>query len=317
MSVDAIRFPSIDVVIPTLDCAAKLARCLAKLSSQKYPGEIRIVIVDGGSSDGTIEMARAFSRDIFVNPGQYMAGLTGSRQFGISRCHAELVWNVDSDNYLVEDTVAAELVRPLAQDDSVQISMPETQHVARASSFERWQTSVEIASVNAMKVNSRMCAGWFEVDDVTYGLTNSAMIRRSALETVGGFDSDVMVLERLRRAGLSKGAIVSTSHFVHDTASSPIEYIRRWNKRLKRYGRMTPDARTSYFVKKASINAGDALTRTHVALPLLKHPVLASRELLRTRDPTWVWGLAYPLLIGLLWLSLPVSAIRAARSFGW
>lgn len=50
---------SIAVIVPTLNEAAALGGLLANLLERE--GDFRVVIADGGSSDGTVEIARRFS----------------------------------------------------------------------------------------------------------------------------------------------------------------------------------------------------------------------------------------------------------------
>lgn len=43
--------PSVTVIIPVYNDAARLASCLQSLASQDYPGEVDVLVVDNGSSD--------------------------------------------------------------------------------------------------------------------------------------------------------------------------------------------------------------------------------------------------------------------------
>ena len=49
--------PSITVVIPALDDAGMLARCLSDLAAQLRPAD-EIIVVDNGSSDAPAAVAR-------------------------------------------------------------------------------------------------------------------------------------------------------------------------------------------------------------------------------------------------------------------
>ena len=50
-------------VIPARDEAAILPETLPSLLGQEYPGELSVVLVDDGSSDGTAAVAEALGRD--------------------------------------------------------------------------------------------------------------------------------------------------------------------------------------------------------------------------------------------------------------
>ena len=63
----------IAVVLPTLNEAANLQRTCSSLLSQTRPFD-RLVIVDGGSRDGTAEIARQFTNDLLIVPGRGRGG---------------------------------------------------------------------------------------------------------------------------------------------------------------------------------------------------------------------------------------------------
>lgn len=52
------RWPSVVAVVPARDEAAVVARAVASLAAQDYPGDFRIVLVDDNSSDATAKVAR-------------------------------------------------------------------------------------------------------------------------------------------------------------------------------------------------------------------------------------------------------------------
>ena len=52
-------WPSVTAVIPARDEAETIAAAIASLMAQAYPGNLRVILVDDQSSDGTRDMARA------------------------------------------------------------------------------------------------------------------------------------------------------------------------------------------------------------------------------------------------------------------
>ena len=53
--------PSVAVIIPARNEASVLARCLASVLAQDFPGRVSIVLVDDCSDDGTADVARGFA----------------------------------------------------------------------------------------------------------------------------------------------------------------------------------------------------------------------------------------------------------------
>lgn len=110
------RPPSVSCVIPTLNSARTLERCLASIRAQDYP-EVEIVIVDAGSSDGTLELASAYGVDqVIDNPLQ--TGEAGKAR-GARTAKGEILAFVDSDNVLVGGDWLQRMTAPFAESDVV------------------------------------------------------------------------------------------------------------------------------------------------------------------------------------------------------
>jgi len=83
----------IAVVLPTLNEAANLQRTCSSLLSQTRPFD-RLVIVDGGSRDGTAEIARQFTNDLLIVPGR---GRGGQIAAGVALCADDVVLVAHAD----------------------------------------------------------------------------------------------------------------------------------------------------------------------------------------------------------------------------
>src|SRR5262252_5694660 len=59
---DAGDWPSVVAVVPARDEAAMLPETLPSLLAQEYPGELAVVLVDDGSSDGTAAVAESLGQ---------------------------------------------------------------------------------------------------------------------------------------------------------------------------------------------------------------------------------------------------------------
>lgn len=307
---------SVDVIIPTLNSEKTLENCLRGLSKQRFTGKLNIVVIDGGSTDRTLEIAKNFSANIYVKKGSYGTGKNGARHYGELVTNSPFIWCVDSDNIIVEDTALERLVEPLIIDSTINITIPLTALDKNASSFNNWISLNEIRKVETMAKNGIPYKdGYLLLVDMDYGLTNCALVRRTAVESVGGYDSDVRTLGRLRNLGLSKGVIDTKSHFYHNQVDSVLQYLKKWNRRLKFFSKMSENDLKNYFVENPQRYYEHKNLQAGLMWEILSSPFFAVKMFYKNGDSRWLWGLVYPFAIIAVGLLHPILNLRVFRRF--
>jgi len=107
---------SVSIVIPTLNSARILEKCLKSVRNQDYKADVEIVIADGGSSDQTLEIAKGFKAKIFEN--KLRTGEAG-KAVGIKAAKEDLIVLLDSDNVLPDQDWLKNLTFPFSDKDIV------------------------------------------------------------------------------------------------------------------------------------------------------------------------------------------------------
>lgn len=87
------ELPRVSFVIPTFNSERTLDECLSSIISQEYP-DIEIIVVDNGSTDRTVEIAKKYTDSIFFDRGK----LGSVRQTGIEQMTGTILGSFDSDN---------------------------------------------------------------------------------------------------------------------------------------------------------------------------------------------------------------------------
>jgi GT2 family glycosyltransferase len=87
--------PDLSVVIPSLNGAAGVDRCLRALAAQPDRPRLEIIVVDDGSSDSTAAVARAHGVTVIRHPRN--RGLAAARNTGVSAATAGIVAFLDDD----------------------------------------------------------------------------------------------------------------------------------------------------------------------------------------------------------------------------
>jgi glycosyltransferase involved in cell wall biosynthesis len=191
---------SVAIVIPVLNEAHTLTPLLNDCAAQR-PSAAEVIVVDGGSTDGTWELlnerrsawpALKVARVAGATPGR-------GRNEGISRADSEVIATLDAGSR-VGPTWLAALTGPLAESPAERVCVGVVEPDAR-SEFERaagWLT------LRSYKPRDRpaLLAGTF----LPAG-RNGYCFSRRAWEAAGGYPSelrwgeDKVFLQRLRRAG--------------------------------------------------------------------------------------------------------------------
>jgi hopene-associated glycosyltransferase HpnB len=112
-------WPQVAAVVPARDEAAFIAKSIASLLAQDYPGELRVILVDDQSTDDTAGIACALDSKgkLTVHPGAALPhGWTGKLwavKQGIAAAGArpEFLWLTDADIVHAPDTLTSLVAR--------------------------------------------------------------------------------------------------------------------------------------------------------------------------------------------------------------
>lgn len=99
--------PNISVIIPTLNSARFVGEAIGSVLKQTVPVS-EILLVDGGSRDGTIEVARQTGGPLQVLSNE-SGGRPGARNTGLRRVTGDFIALLDSDDLWVSDKLAVQL----------------------------------------------------------------------------------------------------------------------------------------------------------------------------------------------------------------
>lgn len=108
----------VSVVIPTLNAGPSFRDLLEKVRFQEGGFEVEVVVVDSGSTDGTVELARSYGARVHRIPkSEFDHGAT--RNLGVSLSTGELVVLAVQDAVPLDGRWLAAMVEDLERDDLV------------------------------------------------------------------------------------------------------------------------------------------------------------------------------------------------------
>ena len=208
------NFPLVSVVIPTYNSEKTIERCLESIKNQTYKN-IEIIVVDKGSADKTLEIARKYTDKVFVINAKERCE---QKNFGLRKARGDFVMFVDSDMELTPNVVK-ECVELAEKNDKVGgIIIPERSvgdgFWVRVRDFER-------SFYAGTKIES------------------ARFFRRDLALKVGGFDEDVVFFEestlpqKIEKLGYNVRARIKSEIFHHEENFS----LRKWLKKKYYYGK--------------------------------------------------------------------------------
>jgi glycosyltransferase involved in cell wall biosynthesis len=114
-----IKSPQISVITISFNAEEFIEQTIQSVLSQRYP-HIEYIIIDGGSSDGTVDIIRRFESRLSYWHSRPDRGVAHAFNLGLAQAQGEWILYLNADDFLLEPTViermAPHLVRHQAAD---------------------------------------------------------------------------------------------------------------------------------------------------------------------------------------------------------
>ena len=184
----------VSVVIPAYNKASTIAPAIESVLRQTVQA-VEVIVVDDGSSDETRQRVRRFG-DRVRYLRQERSGVSAARNLGIREARGEWVAFLDGDDLWLPRKLERQL-----------------EVLSREPSLDAVQCSVHLVNDRLEVVDSRPCASAQDtmLDFLLFrnlpGFGSTLLARKRCLEAMGGFGTDLVILEdwdlacRLARTG--------------------------------------------------------------------------------------------------------------------
>lgn len=115
------KYPKVSIVIATYNSEATLTQVLRAVRKQSYPTKkIEVLVIDGGSSDDTLSIAKKFKCRILKNP---KVDQVHAKHTGYLRSKGRYMMLIDSDEIIKSSSSIENKVEALMQDSRVKVAI--------------------------------------------------------------------------------------------------------------------------------------------------------------------------------------------------
>ncbi len=259
--------PTISILIPTLNSAVVLEKCLSSIQDQQYPKEkMEIIIADGGSTDKTLIVAKKYGAKIFKNP---LRTAEAGKATALKKATGEFIALIDSDNILPDKQWFQQMIKPFTDPEIIGSEPLEYAYRAKDGFITRYcallgmndpmclflgnydRLSVLTGKWTGLRVPQQDKGGWLKITLKNDALptigANGTILRRELLnKKVGDYFIDIDIIAQLALEKPIKFAKVKTG-IIHLYCGSSIGiFIRKQRRRIKDFLFYQKNGKRSY-----------------------------------------------------------------------
>jgi len=93
------ELPKVSVIIPAWNEAKSIAKTIKSIIASDYPkGKLEILVIDDGSKDNTLAIAKKFKSKMVKVYAKKNGGKGSALNYGIDRCTGEVIFTMDADS---------------------------------------------------------------------------------------------------------------------------------------------------------------------------------------------------------------------------
>ncbi|VVB98260.1 Glycosyltransferase AglI [uncultured archaeon] len=190
--------PMLSVIVPSYNSKTSIIACIDSIRNADYPGEMEIIVVDDGSSDGSREMLKSV-KGITLLLMEVNKGKASAINSAMRIAKGEVVACVDSDSY-PEPSAFREGVSMLMDNENIGVVTCFIRVAHPDNILKKLQDIEYLTGFGFFQLGARF------LDAITVAPGPTSIFRKSVLLEVGGFDEeniteDLEIAWRLRKHG--------------------------------------------------------------------------------------------------------------------
>lgn len=230
------HYPPVTVLIAAYNEESSIASTLSSISLQDYPADIRVIVINDGSSDKTVDSIRA-AQSRHQNVKLIDLGRNGGKasalNHGLAQCKTDIVISIDADSYILKDGIRnlvgrylSDPINTKAVAGEILIRNSRNNWITKAQEWDYFLGIATIKRIQSLFQGTLVAQGAFSLYD------------RKTLLGLGGWPEmvgeDIVLTWRILAAGYRVGHAEDALAFTDcpDTLGKFIKQRRRWSRGL-------------------------------------------------------------------------------------
>ena len=257
--------PAISVIVPSLNQGRYLAEALESIFRQGYP-RLQVVLMDGGSTDNTVEIVRAYESRLTYWQSGSDGGQAAAINEGARHCSGDLLGWLNSDDYYLRDSLWT-VARAHAASPKCGLYI--------GNGFRHRQEDGTLIPFSKRHVALNRDA---LVKGLDYVLQPSTFFSTDAWETVGGLDPSLRfcldwdlimrVAQKYPAVLINEFLSVSREHRSTKTSTGHMERVFEIHRMVKQRTGREASLGTLYYWTEALLHLTDGSIPAQVRAPL-------------------------------------------------
>jgi len=238
------HYPPVTILIAAYNEEHSIASTLSGIFLQDYPADIRIIVINDGSSDKTVDSVKALQSahpNLELIDLGHNGGKASALNHGLAKCTTDIIISIDADSYILKDGISHLVGRYLSDPINTKAVAGE---ILIRNSRENWITKAQewdyflgiatIKRIQSLFQGTLVAQGAFSLYD-----------RKTVVE-LGGWPEmvgeDIVLTWKILDAGYRVGHAEDALAFTDcpNTLRKFVNQRRRWSRGLMEAFKTTP-----------------------------------------------------------------------------